>query len=61
MIKYAFILMVQLCTGTALACAMTGFAWIDKGYGMHPMLAGALVTMFLLIPFLVAKRVLTDD
>lgn len=56
--KYAFIIMVQLCTGTALLCAMEGFAWIDAGYGIHPMFAGVLATIFLLTPHLVAKRVL---
>ena len=61
MIKYAYTLMVQICTGTALVCAMEGFAWIDQGYGVNPMAAGALTTMFLLIPFLVVKRVLTND
>ena len=58
MIKYAYTIMVQICTGTAVLCAMEGFAWIDQGYGINPMLAGALTTMFLLAPLLVVKRVL---
>ncbi len=58
MIKYAYTIMVQISTGTALLCAMEGFAWIEQGVGINPMLAGALTTMFLLIPLLVVKRLL---
>lgn len=61
MIKYAYTIMVQLCTATALFSAMEGLAWIDQGYGINPMAAGALTTMLLLIPFLVVKRVLINE
>lgn len=56
--KYYYTIMAQMCTGLALFAMLEGMAWIDKGYGLHPMLAGALATAALLTPHLVAKRVL---
>ena len=60
MLKYAYTLMVQSTTGVALFFAMAGLSWIDQGYGIHPMTAGVIATVALLIPYLVAQPVLGD-
>ena len=52
MLQRALILLTQLCTGVAVFFVLEGFAWVEEGYGLHPMLAGALVALLLLVPHL---------
>jgi hypothetical protein len=53
--KYAQAFMTQVSTGAALLAVVEGLNWIEIGYGLHPMLAGALAAAFVAVPYLTAR------
>ena len=55
MYQRALILLAQLMAALAVWTTLEGFAWVEQGHGIHPMLAGGMVAMFLLVPHLLPK------
>lgn len=52
MLQRPIILIAQIATGLALFIGLEGFAYLEQGYGIHPILAGALVAVLLVVPHL---------
>jgi hypothetical protein len=48
------IALIQLFTGSALICGIWGIDWITEGHGLHPVLAGVCISVFLLAPYFAA-------
>ena len=50
----AFVTTVTLACGcTAMFCVYLGLNWMSAGYGLHPMLAGAMAVGFGIFPYLI--------
>ena len=52
--KYLYILLAQTSVLAAVGLFNLGVSWIDRGHGFHPMAAGALAVVLLLVPYLMA-------
>lgn len=59
MLRHAAILATQMCA--ALACLFTieGFAWVNEGFGIHPVGAGFIAALFIIAPHLIPKEHIT--
>jgi len=57
LINHFNVLCTQVCTLMAMFFALEGMAWIESGFGIHPMLAGALACALFLTPHLVERLV----
>lgn len=53
--KYAIVALTQMSTGLCLFFALEGQAWINNGYGIHPMVAGAAAAGLFALPYMVRK------
>ena len=55
MIRFATILLIQCMAMTAVFFVLEGHAWIDQGYGIHPLVAGVMATLLLISPYLLPR------
>lgn len=51
------IILAMICNSLALFLLNEGFAWVDTGYGLHPIASGVAATVLMLTPSFVARRV----
>ena len=58
--KYLTILFTQLFTILSVLTIGMGIDWIDTGFGLHPVLAGAIAVSTIAIPYLIAKGLIHD-
>lgn len=45
-----------VCGVCAVIVTIAGFNWIDTGYGLHPMLAGPLATLMVVLPIVITTE-----
>ena len=48
----AKILAIQLLTGAAVMAGDMGFDYMSEGHGLHPVLSGVFVAVFLIVPYI---------
>ena len=53
--KYFAMILAQLAALSAVMLWDLGHAWIDTGYGLHPMAAGVFAVIVLLAPYALIK------
>lgn len=53
--RHLVTIITQVCTGLCIFMALEGHAWIDSGFGIHPMAAGAMAVVFFIIPHFIAR------
>lgn len=53
--KYYYTLLVQIMAIAAVLIFRDAQAYMTTGYGLHPILAGAVVTVALVSPYMVAR------
>jgi hypothetical protein len=54
--RYLDIAITQVSTFGALVAVVAGHLYITEGYGLHPILAGAVATLLVAGPYLVPKE-----
>ena len=56
MIRHFAILATQMLAALAVLFTLEGMAWLNEGYGVHPVGAGFMAALLIIAPHLIPKE-----
>ncbi len=60
MIRHMAILATQMSAALAALFIVEAFAWLNEGYGIHPVASGFIACLFIIAPHLIPKEHIND-